>query len=396
MVDPYVEKLADLILEHSLGEVDFVEAWENEQKSLLMTCEPPADELAKAVTKKVLKAGGNVILKETPSWFDYMYLTNASDSVLTSHPTLELQRLEHIAARLSVLSRPNTRSLATVDPEKLRIRYEALKPLRKAYMEVDENGNPKIPYCSGFFPTEGFAQDMEMPYDEYRDYIWKILYLDEDNPIDAYERISKKQDDLKRRVLDRAETLRIVDEEDKTDLEMSVRGHKWVKDIGKFNLPTDEIFNAPRKDSVEGVITFPKLPQHRYGGPEVSGIWLKFEQGEVVDYEARIGQDYITKMLQFPGATRLGEVALGLHPLITENSGQIRIDEKRGGTIHIAFGDAYRYHVPRGGDTSGLNSSSLHWDLIREMNKPSAYVVINGTYQLRWNSDTRLWDVNRI
>jgi aminopeptidase len=221
------------------------------------------------------------------------------------------------------------------------------------------------------------------------------MLLDHDNPIQAWQAVAAKQDDLKKNVLDGASTVRIVDEDDDTDLRVRVEGHRWITSEGKRNFPSDEIFNAPRKDFVDGVLTFPKLPQYYRSGPEVSGIRLTFKAGQVADWQAEVGQDYLENFFrENPWATRLGEIAFGLHPRIQRISKQILFDEKIGGTIHVAFGSAYRLHVLGDGDKSQLNESSVHWDMIRDMRKPSAYVVIDEKYKLTWDGAARRWAVS--
>ena len=399
MTDPYLEKLANVLVDYSLGEIDFAEAWKNGQKRLLITYEPLADELAKLVTERVLDKGGNVFLDLVPSWYRYSYYTKASEAVLNSRPEALLKRLDHVAARLFIRSESNTRSLATVDPSRIAMRDTAIKPYRDRVYEVDEKGNFVILWCVTLFPTEAYAQDMGMPYDEYRDYVWKVMLLDQDDPTKAWQAVAEKQEELKKKVLDGSKTLRIVDEEDETDLTLSVEGHRWIKSDGKLNFPSDEIFNAPRRSSVQGVVTFPKLPQYYSlrSGPEVSGIKLTFKDGKAVNWKARIGQDYLDIFLtKNPGAMYLGEVALGLHPRIQRISRQILFDEKIGGTIHIALGSAWRLHVLGDGDKSQLNESPVHWDMIRDMRKPSAYVLIDDKYKLTWDTTTGRWKVQEL
>ncbi|MFQ6065085.1 MAG: aminopeptidase [Candidatus Bathyarchaeia archaeon] len=399
MTDPYLEKLADILVDYSLGEVDLAQAWKNGQKRLMITYEPPADELAKLVTERVLDAGGNVFLDVVPSWYPYTFYTRASETVLKSKPEEALKRLDHVAARLSIRSETNTRSMATVDPKRIAMRSTAIKPYRDRAYEVDDKGDFLIPWCVTLFPTEAYAQDMGMSYSEYTDYVWKVMLLDRDNPMKAWQTVEEKQKELKKKVLEGSRTVRIVDKEDETDLKMSVEGHRWITSEGKRNFPSDEIFNAPRKDSVQGVITFPKLPQYysARAGPEVSGIRIKFKNGKVVDWKAKVGQDYLDKFLEEnPGATSLGEIALGLHPGIQRISKQILFDEKIGGTVHIAFGSAYRLHVLGDRDKSQLNESSVHWDMIRDMRKPSAYVLIDEKYKLTWNGATGRWVISSM
>lgn len=397
MADPYLEKLAKTLLDYSLGAIDFAKAWRNGQKRLVITYEPVADELVRLITETVFGRGGNVFLDMTPSWYNVTFHSKASDAVLASNPVFLLKRAEHVAARLYIRSETNTRSMATVDPSKVSMRRAGLKPYNELLYRVDSSGNFAVPWCVTLFPTKAYAQDMGLPYGEYKEYVWRSMLLDYENPAEAWQAVSKKQDDLKRKVLDGCETFRMIDEDDQTNLVMSVRGHRWLKSDGKVNFPSDEIFNAPRKDSVEGTVTFPRLPQYYKGGPEVSGIRLKFVNGEAVEWEARVGQDYLDGFLtKNVGAKCLGEIAFGLNPRIQRVSKQILLDEKIGGTVHMAFGWAYGLHVPANGAKSQLNDSPIHWDMIRDMRKPSCYVLIDEKYKLKWDTSSSLWTIQEL
>ena len=61
---------------------------------------------------------------------------------------------------------------------------------------------------------------------------------------------------------------------------------------------------------------------------------------------------------------RLGELGIGTNYGITDFSGSILLDEKIGGTVHLALGTAYP-------ECGGTNRSALHWDLICDLRSGS-------------------------
>jgi len=129
------------------------------------------------------------------------------------------------------------------------------------------------------------------------------------------------------------------------------------------NLPTEEIFTAPHKNSASGTVRVSRPVTH--GGAVIAGIELEFRSGRVVAAQARTGLDALQHLLATDdGAGRVGEVAivsdrnalaldrrLFHHTLLDENAAN-----------HIALGDAYRF-CSRALLPLALNSSQVHLDL---------------------------------
>jgi aminopeptidase len=159
---------------------------------------------------------------------------------------------------------------------------------------------------------------------------------------------------------------------DGTDLTVALPpGHVWctaqlaTKSGLSFvaNLPTEEIFTAPHRDSAEGTVRVSRPVI--YSGAVIDGIELEFKRGRVVAASARTGSDLLARLLDTDeGAGRLGEVAivpeqtslsragrLFHHPLLDENAHS-----------HVALGEAYRF-CQRPPDDRALNRSLVHVDL---------------------------------
>ena len=173
-----------------------------------------------------------------------------------------------------------------------------------------------------------------------------------------------------------------------TDLTLELpRSHVWctaqlVSKAGVpfvVNLPTEEVFTAPHKNSANGTVQVARPVVH--GGAVIDGIELEFRRGRVVAAKARTGQDALQHLLATDsGAGRIGEVAIvsdcprwasvssptpvadgdiGDHPkprlfhhtLFDENAAN-----------HIALGDAYPF-CSQSLLPLALNSSQLHLDL---------------------------------
>ena len=97
--------------------------------------------------------------------------------------------------------------------------------------------------------------------------------------------------------------------------------------------------------------------------------------GKVVDATAEKGEDFLIQMLDTDeGARRLGELGIGTNYGITAGTGEILLDEKIGGTVHLAVGKSYP-------ETGGLNESAIHWDMICDLRRGGSIEVDGKTLQ---------------
>jgi aminopeptidase len=132
-------------------------------------------------------------------------------------------------------------------------------------------------------------------------------------------------------------------------------------------MPDGEFFTGPVEDSVDGEIAF-SFPAV-YGGREVAGVKFRFEGGRVVDASAQQGEAYLLEMLDTdPGARTLGELGIGTNYGIATGTREILLDEKIGGTIHMAIGKAYP-------ESGGVNDSAVHWDMVCDLRQGGRITV---------------------
>jgi aminopeptidase len=165
--------------------------------------------------------------------------------------------------------------------------------------------------------------------------------------------------------LNQASKIRLVGQE--TDLSFSVEGRKWMVADGRINMPDGEIATSPVTETVDGQIFF-EFPGV-LGGRLLHGIRLRWKQGRLVEARASTHQDFLDAILNTDaGASLLGEFGIGTNPRLTMFCKDILIDEKIGGTIHVALGRAYP-------ECGGTNESALHWDIIKDIRKDGAVYV---------------------
>lgn len=276
------------------------------------------------------------------------YWQSARDVHLDGRASLELAEAQGTDAAISIQAPDNARALAGVDPSRLARAAKARADVREAAMRRRWNVT--------LWPTPALAQQAGMATSDYAAFVARALFLDRDDPVAAWRDLSGFQAGLVER-LSRAGTLRI--EAEGTDLTLDVSGRTWINSDGRRNMPSGEIFTGPHEHSAEGRITFtvPTSP----GGVDVSGVTLEFREGRVVSAHAGHGQSYLREMIATDeGASRLGEIGIGSNFGIDRPTGTILLDEKLGGTVHLALGRSYP-------ETGGTNVSAIHWDLICDL-----------------------------
>jgi len=209
------------------------------------------------------------------------------------------------------------------------------------------------------FPTPHHAKKIGMEWKEYRDFFYGAVSVDLKALYDSYRWLEK--------ILRNSKKIRIVGKD--TDISMSVDGRTWVSDGGYFwNLPDGEIFTGPVEDTVEGYIGFQNKQVYR-GSVSVEGLHLKFENGRISDFKASSGKKFFEETINTDkGARFLGEIGVGINPMVTKITYNDLFDEKILGTIHIALGSSYV-------ETGARNKSSIHWDLIKDLRGEGVVLV---------------------
>ena len=138
------------------------------------------------------------------------------------------------------------------------------------------------------------------------------------------------------------------------------------------NIPTEEVFTAPHKDRVDGIVHATK--PYAYNGNVIEGFWLRFEKGKVVEYHAERNEEVLGKLLDTDeGARHIGEVALVPASSPINRSGLLFFNTlfDENAACHIAFGNGYPGTV-KGGTTMtdeellahGVNKSLVHEDIM--------------------------------
>src|SRR2546425_3691587 len=331
----------------------------------LIQGESAAQPLALAVYEEVLKAGGLPVVDLSMEGQGPAFFRHASDELLQwVAPTAQWAAAE-VDVRFRLIGDTNTRELSGVDPARQTRRQAAVKPLMEAMMKRSAAG--ELRWGLTLFPTEAYASEAEMSLADYEDFYYHACLCDRPDPVVAWLEQSKETRRLAEWINGKEE-VRL--EGPGTDLTLNVGGRPFISAHRRNNMPDGEFFTGPVEDSVNGEVTF-SYPAV-YGGREVAGGKLRFKDGGIVDASAEGNEEVLLKTLDTDeGARRLGELGIGTNYGIDRFTKEILLDEKIGGTVHLAIGMSYP-------ETGGKNNSAVHWDMVCDR-RSGGRIPVDGT-----------------
>lgn len=354
MLHPIHQRFARLLVRYCTG------VQEGDNVSINVTT--PAEAMARALVLETLSVGGRPHVRLSYPELIEDIVEFAPESYFTFEPDLELAEIERVQAWIRVAAPHNSRALQAADKSRLARFARRNKPVQRRRVTGTR-------WVGTLFPTASAAQDANMSLADFERFVYGAMHLFEEDPAARWRELHAYQARLIER-LARAEQLRI--EGDGTDLTLSVKGRTWINSDGKRNMPSGEVFTAPIEDSADGIITFgvPSL----LGGVAVENIELRFERGRVVHAKAEKGDDLLQAQLEADeGARYLGEIGIGTNQEIRQAIGNTLFDEKIGGTVHLAVGQAYA-------ESGGTNSSAIHWDMICDLRAGGALYLDGETF----------------
>ena len=340
------EQLAQILVNYSVAV--------KKGEKVVITASPQGMPLARQVYRLCLQKGAYPHLNFSPEDLDFLFYRYASLTHLKRKPEVALFLARWADKFIRIVTDLNPRQLASVPPRKITLRTKAYEPVKKIMLSKK--------WVLTYYPTHSLAQTAGLSLEELREIYFKACLQD-------WKKIKKQLLKIKS-LLDNAPKVEVKGE--KTHLTFSLTGRFACAAAGEYNMPDGEVFAAPNEDSVEGEIFF-DLPS-LYQGKIVEKVFLVFKKGQVVKATAERGEEVLKAALATDaGARRLGEFALGANFGISRVMLNTLFDEKIGGTIHLALGNAYP--EKEGG---GRNHSAIHWDLVKDMRKKGSLVSVNG------------------
>lgn len=309
------------------GEKVYLESTGNETYPLVM-----------AIIDEIYKNEGEVYLELKDSRVQRRLLMNGSIEQFEHEAKHSLEKMKTMDAYIGIRGGDNISALSDVPKEQITA-------YQKAFNEVLRERVDNTKWVVLRYPNASMAQLAEMSLEKFEDFYFNVCNFD-------YSIMDKRMDALKT-LLEKTDKVRITSPG--TDLTFSIKGIGAVKCAGRANIPDGEVYTAPVKDSVNGIIRY--NTSSLYQGFVYDNIELTFENGKIIQALANDTEKINHIFDTDEGARYIGEFAIGVNPYITKPMKDILFDEKISGSIHFTPGSCYE-------DAYNGNHSAVHWDLV--------------------------------
>ena len=276
-------------------------------------------------------------------------------------------------------------AFAGLDAGKLNRVNLARRTFMKPWQEYTMND--RVQWCVAAVPAPSWAAKVfpGIPVEEAMEKLWALIFdvcrVSTGDPVAAWrEHVAKtkaRRDQLNAWEL---ESVRLQSANG-TDLtiglaeDASWEGASSVAENGAefiANVPTEEVFCAPHRDKVNGVVYGTK--PYAYNGQLIEGWHVTFKDGCVVEHGAEKNGLLLAELLTTDeNANRIGEIAFVPASSPINRSGVLFYDTlfDENAACHIAFGAGYPTNIKGGAKLSraelmkkGLNDSAIHEDVM--------------------------------
>ena len=330
-MDPRIEQLAETLISHS------VKLQENE--NILIEVRGEGIPLAQALVRAAYAKGAHPFVRLTNPLIQREIMKGTTRERMEQMRNWDEPMWKDMHAFIAIVGGTNDYELSDIPAERLRVQGQTMKPLSDYIMN-------NVKWCGLNWPTTSMAQKAKMPTDVFQDFYFNVCMVDYEKMYQAFLPLQE--------LMNRTDQVRLVGEG--TDLTFSIKDIPSIICAGDKNIPDGEIYTAPVRDSVNGVISFNTTCSYR--GLSFDNVRLTFKDGKIV--EAYSSND-VAKLNEIfdtdEGARFIGEFAIAANPLILQPMNDILFDEKIAGSFHFTPGQAYD-------NAYNGNNSSIHWDMV--------------------------------
>lgn len=330
-MDRRIKKLSSVLVHHSCsiqkGDKVLI-SYEGE------FCKP----LIKQLIRDVYECGAFPYYEARDSSIGREIVMKCDESQLDFMKDYQLKQMEGMQAFIAVRGGNNASEMADVPAEKMNLYSRTLRPVQEYRVN-----NTKWVVLR--YPNYSMAQLANTSLDAFEDFYFDVCTLD-------YKKMGNSMDALVN-LLNKTDKVKIVGPG--TDVTFSIKGIPAVKCAGERNIPDGEVYTAPIKDSVNGIISF-NTPSEEQGFTYES-IVFEIKDGKIVNATANDNKRINELLDTDAGARYFGEFAIGVNPYILHPMKDTLFDEKIAGSFHLTPGASYE-------EAFNGNKSSVHWDLV--------------------------------
>ena len=331
-MDERLQKLSNTIVNYS------VNVKEND-RVLIQYESKECNPLIKCLIKDIYKNKGIPFVKLIDNELSSLILENANSKVLDEMVKMKTYEVDNFDCFIRVCYTEN-------EYEDKNVTSSIRKELGSKSQEIDDIRINQRRWVLLNYPSVVDAYKAKMKYEDFYNFSLDVMNVD-------YKELNNKIKSLKD-LMEKTDKVRILGPN--TDLTFSIKGMPAVPCCGTANIPDGELYTAPIKESVNGVITY-NTPSP-YNGNIFNNIRLEFKDGKIISSTTSEHQDELNEIFNTDeGARYVGEFSLGFNPMITKPMGDILYDEKIMGSLHFTPGRCYE-------DADNGNISSIHWDLV--------------------------------
>lgn len=330
-MDPRVKKLSEVLVEHSCrvqpGEKVLIH-YEGE-------CTKP---IVKQLIKDIYAKGGIPYFEIRDAEVNRELVMHCTEEQLQFMADCQMKQMKGMDAYISIRAGQNTCEMADVPSEKMNLYNKILDPV------IDERVN-NTKWVVLRYPNHSMAQLANTSLESFEDFYFDVCTLD-------YNKMSVAMDKLVE-LMNKTDKVRLVGPG--TDLTFSIKGIPAVKCAGECNIPDGEVYTAPVKDSMNGVISY-NTPSEEMGFT-YENIVFEIKDGKIINATANDTKKINELLDTDEGARYFGEFAIGVNPYVLKPMKDTLFDEKIAGSFHLTPGQSYE-------DAPNGNNSAVHWDLV--------------------------------
>ncbi|MDR3072757.1 MAG: aminopeptidase [Clostridiales Family XIII bacterium] len=294
--------------------------------------------LVRQIIKEVYRVGGLPYTEIRDSRITREVVLGVEKEQLEFMNDYTLYQMKGMDAYIAVRAGNNSAEFSDIPSERMNLYNSLMRPT------LDYRVN-HTKWVVLRYPNASISQLAGMSCEKFEGFYFDVCNLD-------YAKMSKAMDNLVE-MMNKTDRVHIVGPG--TDLTFSIKDIPAIKCAGEKNIPDGEVYTAPVRESMNGVISYNTASEEQ--GFTYENIVFEIKDGKIVKATANDTKRINGLLDTDENARYFGEFALGVNPYILQPMKDTLFDEKIAGSFHLTPGAAYE-------DAFNGNKSAVHWDLV--------------------------------